>query len=75
MAADEKFKNADDRPVIRYQLIGCDADACLLASGFYLWDKGVEFEILSDYIYSNAKDVDIEQTMKIMRRNFGDCVK
>jgi hypothetical protein len=74
-AAEEKFMYAYDRPEIRYQLIGCDADACILASGFYLWDKGMEFEILSDYIYSNAEDVDMTQTLKIMRHNFGDCVK
>ena len=62
-------------PKIKYQLIGCDADACVLASAFELWDKGYDFEILSDYIYTTAEDIDKNMILKIMKRNFGDCVK
>lgn len=62
-------------PTIQFQLMGCDADACVLASAFELWDKGYDFVILSDYIYTTAKEFDKDQIIKIMRRNFGDCVK
>ncbi len=75
-AAEEKHPEyMYERPRFKYQLMGCNADTCVMASGFNLWDKGIEFEILSDYIYTNEKETDMSQTLKMMRRNFGDCVK
>lgn len=62
-------------PEIKYYIIGCDADACVMASAFELWDRRYDFEILTDYIYTNAEDFSLEDVIKIMRRNFGDCVK
>ncbi len=59
---------------VKSHLIGCDADACVLAAAFELWDRRCNFDILTDYIYTTAKDIDIETIKKIMIRNFGDCV-
>ena len=56
-------------------IIGCDADACVLATVFSLWDKGYNFNILTDYIYTTSKDIDKEDILRIMKRNFGKCVK
>ena len=65
----------DFMPKIKYYLIGCDADACVMASAFELWDRRYDFEILTDYIYTNAEEFSLEDVIKIMRRNFGNCVK
>ncbi len=62
-------------PKIKYYIIGCDADACVMATAFELWDRQYDFEILTDYIYTNAEDFSLDDVIKIMRRNFGDCVK
>lgn len=59
---------------VKFSIVGCDADACVLASAFFLWDRGYDFEILSDYIYTTAKEFDVDFVIKLMRRNFGDCV-
>lgn len=59
---------------ITVDVVGCDADACILATCFRLWDNGYDFNILTKYIYSTAKDIDINTVFAIMKRNFGDCV-
>ena len=57
-------------------IIGCDSDACVLALCFSLWDNGyTNFHILTDYIYTTSKDFDNDAVIKIMKRNFGNCVK
>ena len=59
-------------------IIGCDADACVMAICFQLWDLGyTNLHILTDYIYTTADDfygITREVWINIMRRNFGDCV-
>ena len=60
-------------------IIGCDADACVMAICFQLWDAGfTNMRILTDYIYTSADyekfGIDKEQWVQSMRRNFGDCV-
>lgn len=59
-------------------IIGCDADACVMAICFQLWDLGyTNLHILADYIYTTADDfygITREVWINIMRRNFGDCV-
>ncbi len=62
-------------PNAKFYLIGCDADACVLATAFTLWDRRDDFVILSDYVYTTAKDYDVTDIFKIMKRNFGDCVR
>ena len=57
-------------------IIGCDSDACVLALCFSLWDNGyTNFHVLTDYIYTTSKDFDNDTIIKIMKRNFGDCIK
>lgn len=67
-------KQNSESPNIEFCLIGCDADACVLATAFTLWDKSLNFTILSDYIYTTAEDINIDNVLTIMRRNFGDCL-
>lgn len=59
-------------------IIGCDADACVMAICFQLWDMGYKnLHILTDYIYTTADElygITRETWINIMRRNFGDCV-
>ena len=60
---------------VSFDIIGCDADACVLATAFALWDRRYDFNILSDYIYTTAHDIKKEDILKIMKRNFGECVR
>lgn len=68
---DQGYPGDEDHPVY---IMGCDSDACILATLFDLWDKGVNFRVLSDYVYTTAKDYDKDIIIKLMKRNFGDCV-
>lgn len=57
-------------------VVGCDTDACVLALCFQLWDMGVNFEVLTDYVYTTSTNkAVIDGSIEIMKRNFGDCVK
>jgi nicotinamidase-related amidase len=55
-------------------LIGCDADACVLATAFELWDQGYHFRILSEYIDTTATSFTKSDVLRLMKRNFGDCL-
>lgn len=70
-ASDYIFKIADKYDI---DIVGCDSDACVLATAFKLWDSGYNFRILTEYVYTTAEDFNNETVIKIMRRNFGDCV-
>ena len=59
---------------IKFHIIGCDADACIMATAFSLWDRQEEFDILTDYIYTTANNIKITDIIKIMQRNFGNCI-
>lgn len=56
-------------------VVGCDTDACVLATCFTLWDKEYSFNILTKYVYSTATNLNEDEILKSMRRNFGDCMK
>ena len=56
-------------------IIGCDSDACVLATCFALFDGGYQFKILTPYIYSTGGDVMHNEAYDIMVRNFGKAVK
>lgn len=66
---DRFFKKGDEIDVI-----GCDADACIMAVCFQLWDMGINFRILTDYIYTTASNFTKSDVIKILKRNFGTCV-
>jgi nicotinamidase-related amidase len=56
-------------------IIGCDGDACVLATCFQLWDSNyTNFRILSDYIYTTSDTITKDMYEAIMQRNFGDCL-
>ena len=56
-------------------IIGCDLDACVMAICFQLWDAGyTNFKVLSEYCYTTAEDFTKDDVLKIMRRNFGNCI-
>lgn len=67
-------KDDSHMPELHYDIIGCDADACVLATSFDLWDRRYDFNILTDYVYTTAKDFTKEDIVKVMKRNFGRCV-
>lgn len=52
-------------------IIGCDSDACIMATCFTLFDKGYNFKVISNYIYTSSKDFSDEDVFKILKRNFG----
>lgn len=48
----------------------------MLALCFHLWDMGVNFEVLTDYVYTTSTNkAVIDGSIEIMKRNFGDCIK
>lgn len=56
-------------------IIGCDSDACVMAICFSLWDNGyTNIRILSDYIYTTSENFTNDSIIKVMKRNFGNCV-
>ena len=60
-------------PKAEYDIVGCDLDACVLAACFQLWDRGIRFNILSEYIYTSyAYGFTHENARMVMRKNFGD---
>lgn len=75
MAAVREATGPDEKdPQLSFDIIGCDADACVMATAFTLWDKKADFRILSDHIYTTSEESTKEDVLKVMRRNFGDCV-
>jgi len=52
-------------------VIGCDADACVLATCFSLWDDGIDFRFMKRYIYTTG-NIPMDAVWKIYDRNFGD---
>lgn len=57
-----------------YDIVGCDSDACIMATAFNLFDAGYDFSILSEYIYTSTNRFENETVIKMMKRNFGKCV-
>jgi hypothetical protein len=54
-------------------VIGCDTDACVLATCFQLWDYNIDFKILKDYIYSSGGEDISKSAYDIIIRNFGEA--
>lgn len=55
-------------------VVGCDSDACIMATCFTLFDNEYDFRILSNYIYTTSSDFSNEDVLKILKRNFGKFV-
>ena len=58
----------------RIYVMGCDSDACILATAFLLFDGNYDFRILCDHIYSSGGSVMHDQAINILRRQFGKAV-
>ncbi len=56
-------------------IIGCDSDACIMATAFLLFDKGYDFIIKSEFIYTTANKFKNEQIIEILKRNFGKRIE
>lgn len=55
-------------------IVGCDLDACVMALCFQLWNANLNFKVLTEYCYTGAKDFSKDDAIKILKRNFGNCV-
>lgn len=66
----ENIFNKNDK----IDVIGCNIDACVMAICFQLWDMGIDFRILTDYVYTTSKDFSKNDIIKIMKPNFGKCI-
>lgn len=53
-------------------VIGCNADACVLAISYGLWDDGLSFRILTDYVYTTSHEYMVRDIIPIYKRNFGE---
>lgn len=56
-------------------IVGCESDACIMATAFSLFDKGYDFIIKSEYIYTTAKTFSNGQIVEILKRNFGKRIE
>ena len=55
-------------------IIGCETDACILANCFTLWDDNINFNILTDYIYTTNTNYNKKVIEQLYIRNFGKRV-
>lgn len=55
-------------------IIGCNIDACVMAVCFQLWDMGVDFRVLTDYVYTTSSRFAKDDVKEILKSNFGTCV-
>lgn len=58
----------------RIDIIGCDTDACVLATAFSLWDAGTDFRVLAGFCYSSGGESQHLAALEVMRRSFGSRV-
>lgn len=58
-------------PVLRWDICGCDTEACVLATCYDLWDNGIRFQVLKDLCASSGGEAVHEAAMTIFRRSFG----
>jgi len=65
-----KFWNSD----VEYFFMGCETDCCIMATAFDFRDANKNFKILSDYVYTNNSEISNDEILKLLKRNFGDCV-
>lgn len=60
--------------VDRLTFVGVDTDACVQASAFSAFDRGIKFEVLANYCASCAGSKAHEYILSVMKRNFGSAV-
>lgn len=58
-------------PVAKWDIVGCDTEACVLATCYNLWDNHIPFRVLKDLCYSSGGEEQQAAAFKIMGRSFG----
>ena len=69
----EKLKHYDS-----VDIIGCDIEACVLATCFQLFDAGIKFTVKTDLCFSSADKLGSNYKLgaiRIMRNCFGKSIK
>ena len=61
----EKFEGCD------VDIVGCDTDACILATCYTMFKHKIDFKILSEYCYSSGGKTYHINSLEIIKRNFG----
>lgn len=57
--------------VDRWDIVGCDTDACVLATCLALWDNGIRFHVIKELCHSSGGDAVHNAAMALLARNFG----
>lgn len=55
-------------------IIGCDTDACVLATCFQLADNNIPFKVIREFCYSTWGKEYHEAGIKVLEKNFGKKV-
>lgn len=58
-------------PVQRWDICGCDTEACVLATCYNLWDNGIKFRVLKELCASSGGEQTHQAALTIMKRSFG----
>lgn len=58
-------------PVASWDIVGCDTEACVLATCYNLWDNGIRFRVRKELCHSSGGIEQHEAALKIMKRSFG----
>lgn len=64
----EKLKQL---PVMRWDIVGCDTEACVLSTCYDLWNNNIKFRVLKDLCHSSGGTDFHEAALKVMQRSFG----
>lgn len=58
-------------PVLSWDIVGCDTEACVLSTCYNLWDNEIQFRVLMDLCHSSGGKKYHEAALTIMGRSFG----
>lgn len=58
-------------PVKSWDIVGCDTDACVLATCYALWDNNIDFRVLKELCYSSGGAALHRAALAIIERSFG----
>lgn len=55
-------------------IVGCDIDACVMATCFKLWDNKYNFAVIEDEVYTTSDRLKDKDMIEVLKRNFGGCI-
>lgn len=58
-------------PVMCWDIVGCDTEACVLATCYNLWDNNIKFRVLKNLCHSSGGRDYHDAALKVMERSFG----